>query len=90
LLSIVVVVAAFLIASAKDVFDYAAAPDKPKESDFVFPYNPNQEKPFAQVIKPGEAPALQRENHALRRDHEQAIDSGLRFGGEARIYSGGL
>lgn len=37
--------AALVIAGAKKVFDYAAAPDKPKESDFVFPASMGQEVP---------------------------------------------
>ncbi|HUJ32012.1 MAG TPA: FAD-binding oxidoreductase [Candidatus Acidoferrum sp.] len=45
ILSTVLLVAAFLIAGAKKIFDYSAAPDKPKDSDFVFPQNPDQEKP---------------------------------------------
>lgn len=51
LLSIILAAAAVLIAGAKKVFDYAAAPDKPKESDFVFPHNPDQERPFVQVVE---------------------------------------
>jgi len=43
LLSIVLVVGAFILASAKKIFDYSAAPDKPKQSDFVFPQAPDQE-----------------------------------------------
>jgi len=46
------VVAAFLVAGAKKVFDYSAAPDKPKESDFVFPYNADQEKPLVRTVEP--------------------------------------
>lgn len=45
LLSFVLVAASLLILSAKKIFDYAAAPDYEKESDFVFPHNPDQEKP---------------------------------------------
>src|SRR6266849_6122391 len=45
LLPVVLVVASILVVGAKKIFDYAAAPDKEKESDFVFPHNPDQEKP---------------------------------------------
>jgi FAD/FMN-containing dehydrogenase len=43
-LSIALVVAAFVVTGAKKIFDYSAPPDKPKESDFVFPEGPDQEK----------------------------------------------
>jgi FAD/FMN-containing dehydrogenase len=45
LLSVVLVGAALLLVGAKKIFDYAAAPDKEKESDFVFPPDASQEKP---------------------------------------------
>jgi FAD/FMN-containing dehydrogenase len=45
LLPVTLVVASFLVVSAKKIFDYAAAPNKEKESDFVFPHNLDQEKP---------------------------------------------
>ncbi len=45
LLPIFLVIASVLVIGAKKVFDYAAAPDREKESDFVFPANPDQEKP---------------------------------------------
>ena len=48
LFSMVLLVAAVL--GAKKIFDYSAAPDKPKESDFTFPANPDQEKPTVQVL----------------------------------------
>ena len=44
LLSIGGGLASLLVLSAKKIFDYAAAPDKEKESDFIFPDNPDQEK----------------------------------------------
>jgi len=34
-----------LVISVKKIFDYGGAPDKEKESDFVFPSNPVQEQP---------------------------------------------
>ncbi len=51
-LSIVLVLASLLVLCARKIFDYAAAPDKPKESDFVFPESPNQEKPVVLFLKP--------------------------------------
>src|SRR5690348_6192713 len=50
LLSAVLVVASFFVLAAKKVFDYAAAPAKEKESDFVYPYDPDQEKPTAIAV----------------------------------------
>jgi FAD/FMN-containing dehydrogenase len=37
--------------TVKKIFDYSAAPDKDKESDFVFPQNPDQEKPTIIALK---------------------------------------
>ena len=45
LLSVVLAVALFLIVAAKKIFDYSAAPDREKESNFIFPHDPDQEKP---------------------------------------------
>ena len=54
LLSIALVLAGFFVLCAQKVFEYAAAPDKEKESDFVFPSSADQEKA---VVLPAE-PAL--------------------------------
>jgi len=51
LLSLVLVFASFLIVTVKKIFDYSAAPAKDKESDFVFPQNPDQEKPTVLALK---------------------------------------
>src|SRR5215469_10828643 len=50
-LSAVLVVATFL-ATAKKMFEYAAAPDKEKESDFVFPHVVDHDKPTIQFVQP--------------------------------------
>jgi FAD/FMN-containing dehydrogenase len=55
-LSFVLVAASLLILSAKKIFDYAAAPDYEKESDFVFPHNPDQEKPTVLIAEPKSPP----------------------------------
>ena len=55
LLSIVLVAVALVIAGARKIFEYSAAPDKPKESDFVFPPNTDQKKPFLQPAQPAPA-----------------------------------
>jgi FAD/FMN-containing dehydrogenase len=44
-LAAVLFFAALLLAAAKKVFDYSAAPSEPKESDFVYPPNAEQVKP---------------------------------------------
>ena len=46
---VVLLVASFL--GAKKIFDYSAAPDKPKQSDFIFPASPDQEKQTVQVLE---------------------------------------
>ena len=56
LLPVVLVVASTLVVGAKKIFDYTAAPDKEKESDFVFPNNPDQEKPTFLDIEPKAPP----------------------------------
>jgi FAD/FMN-containing dehydrogenase len=56
LLPIVLVVASIIVVGAKKIFDYAAAPDREKESDFVFPHNPEQEKPTVLIAQPKSPP----------------------------------
>src|SRR5713101_4848864 len=56
MLSFVLVAASLLILSAKKIFDYAAAPDYEKESDFVFPHNPDREKPTVLIAEPKSPP----------------------------------
>ncbi len=56
LLIVVLLIASSLVLSAKKIFDYAAAPDKEKESDFLFPSNPDQEKPTILVAEPQAPP----------------------------------
>ena len=56
MLSFVLVAASLLILSAKKIFDYTAAPDYEKESDFVFPHNPDQEKPTVLIAEPKSPP----------------------------------
>lgn len=43
-------VVSLLVAAAKKVFDYSAAPIKEKESDFVYPPNADQTKPTTLVL----------------------------------------
>lgn len=52
LLSIVLVAASLVVYSAKKIFDYAAAPAREKESDFVFPPNSDQGKPTVIFAEP--------------------------------------
>lgn len=56
LLVLVLLFASVLVLGAKKIFDYAAAPDKEKESDFVFPSDPDQEKPTVLVAEPQAPP----------------------------------
>ncbi|HEY6252144.1 MAG TPA: FAD-binding oxidoreductase, partial [Candidatus Angelobacter sp.] len=54
--SFLLVLVLFLAFTAWKIFDYSAAPDKEKESDFVFPSNPEQEKPTTITIQPESLP----------------------------------
>jgi FAD/FMN-containing dehydrogenase len=56
LLPLFLIIASFLVIGAKKVFDYGAAPDKEKESDFIFPANPDQEKPTTLIASPQTPP----------------------------------
>jgi FAD/FMN-containing dehydrogenase len=56
LLPVFLVVASIVIVGAKKIFDYAAAPDKEKESNFIFPTNPDQEKPTVLLAEPQPPP----------------------------------
>jgi len=56
LLPVVLVLASILVVGAKKIFDYAAAPDKEKKSDFVFPSNADQEKPTVLFAEPKAPP----------------------------------
>lgn len=56
LLSIVLVVASFVVLSARKIYQYAASPDKDKESDFVFPHDAGQEKPTILIAEPKAPP----------------------------------
>lgn len=51
LLSFVLVVTSFLVFCVRKVYEYSAAPDKEKESDFVFPSDSNQVKPEATIVE---------------------------------------
>ena len=44
LLSLVLLFASCVVLTARKLFDYAAAPEREKESDFLFPHDPEQEK----------------------------------------------
>ena len=52
ILSLVLIVASFLALTARKIYEYAAAPDKDKESDFVFPRGVDQEKPTVLIAEP--------------------------------------
>ena len=56
LLPVVLVAASILTVGAKKIFDYATAPDKEKESDFVFPSDSEQGKPTVLVAEPKSPP----------------------------------
>ena len=55
-LPVFLVIASVLVVGAKKVFDYSAAPDKEKESDFIFPADPDQEKPTVLISEPQTPP----------------------------------
>lgn len=62
-LPVVLVVASVLVVGAKKIFDYAAAPDKDKESDYIFPSDPDQEKPTVLIAEP-QAPQFAFKQHS--------------------------
>lgn len=56
LFPVILVVASILVVGAKKIYDYAAAPDREKESDFVFPQDPEQEKATVLFAEPQAPP----------------------------------
>jgi len=56
LLPVVLVAASILTVGAKKIFDYAGAPDKEKESDFIFPPDSEQGKPTVLLSEPKSPP----------------------------------
>jgi FAD/FMN-containing dehydrogenase len=52
LLPVVLVVASVFVVAARKIYEYTAAPDKEKESNFIFPENPDQEKPTILISEP--------------------------------------
>jgi FAD/FMN-containing dehydrogenase len=56
LLSLVLVCSLFLVALARKIFEYAAAPEKEKVSDFVFPENADQLKASVLITEPKALP----------------------------------
>src|SRR5258706_12325468 len=68
LLPVVLVAASILVVGAKKIFDYAAAPDKEKESDFVFPPNSEQGKPTVLLAEPKSPPFTFKQREAFVND----------------------
>ncbi|HYL91789.1 MAG TPA: FAD-binding oxidoreductase [Alphaproteobacteria bacterium] len=68
LLSIVLLAASFLALTAKKIFDYTAAPDQEKESDFVFPHNTEQEKPTVLMAEAKALPIVFRQSGGFTND----------------------
>jgi FAD/FMN-containing dehydrogenase len=54
--SFLLVLALFLVLTVWEIFDYSAAPGTEKESDFIFPPNPEQEKPTTLTVEPNSLP----------------------------------
>lgn len=55
-LPVFLVIASLCVMGAKKVFDYAAAPEKEKESDYIFPPNADQAKPTIMLAEPQAPP----------------------------------
>src|SRR5712671_5341695 len=68
LLSLVFIVASFLAFTVKRIFDYAAAPREEKESNFVFPGSPDQEKPTVLIVEPSSLPVIFRQSGGFTND----------------------
>lgn len=56
LLPVVLLITSVFVVAARKIYEYAAAPDKEKESTFIFPQNPDQEKPTILVSEPQAPP----------------------------------
>jgi FAD/FMN-containing dehydrogenase len=56
LLPVVLVVTSVLVLGARKIYEFAAAPDKEKESNFVFPASPDQEKSTLFLAEPQAPP----------------------------------
>jgi hypothetical protein len=54
--SVVLVVASLIVTSARKIYEYAAAPQRDKESDFVFPQTADQVKPTILISEPKAPP----------------------------------
>jgi FAD/FMN-containing dehydrogenase len=54
--SFLLVLTLLLALTVWKIYEYSAAPDKDKESDFVFPPDPDQEKPTTLVLDPKSLP----------------------------------
>ncbi len=55
--SLVLILAFLILFTARKIFEYSAAPDREKESNFIFPPSPDQDKPT--VLKIETLPALE-------------------------------
>jgi FAD/FMN-containing dehydrogenase len=55
-LSLALTAAMLITAGVIKIFEYAAAPDRDKDSDFIFPASESQDKPTVMVAEPNPAP----------------------------------
>lgn len=101
ILSFVFAIASLITLTARKVFEYSAAPDGPKQSDFVFPNNPEQEKPILLVKAPDTRPLPFRQSGGFTNDashlnrtaiygivqpaNEEEIRNALRFARENNL-----
>ena len=92
LLPVVLVVASVLVVGAKKIFDYAAGPNQEKESDFVFPPNPDQEKPTVLLTEPKSPPFTFEQRGGFVNDashlNKTAVYGVVRIASAVKVISG--
>ncbi len=67
-LSIVLATVMFITAAARKIFQYAAAPDRDKDSDFIFPISQNQEKEAVLIAEPKPSPIAFKQSGGFTND----------------------
>lgn len=101
ILSFVFAVASLITLATRKVFEYSATPAVPKQSDFVFPNDPEQEKPVLLVKTPDPPPLPFRQSGGFTNDashlnstaiygivqptNEEEIRNALRFARENNL-----
>lgn len=87
--AVVLAIAGFLTASTRKIYEYGAAPDREKESDFVFPPDPTQVRATTILVEPKSPPVVFRQISGFTNDashlNKTAIYGIVRITNEADI-----